>query len=70
MLNPVILYRSFDIDTNFYVVDVAQTESGDWLVVELNEGQMSGLSDNNPDIFYSALKQSINNKLRRSHNIV
>lgn len=28
----------------FVVVDVAQTQSGHWIVVELNDGQMSGLS--------------------------
>lgn len=40
----------------FFVIDVAQTESGDWLVVELNDGQMSGLSENDPNVLYSNLK--------------
>jgi hypothetical protein len=30
--------------TNFYVVDIAETERGEWILVELNDGQMSGLS--------------------------
>lgn len=30
--------------TMFVVVDVAQAEDGHWIVVELNDGQMSGLS--------------------------
>ncbi len=40
---------------NFFVVDVAQTAEGDWIVIELNDGQMSGLSCNNPEILYSAI---------------
>ena len=44
----------------FYVVDVAQTEAGDWIVIELNDGQMSGLSENNPKELYSNLKKVIN----------
>jgi hypothetical protein len=42
-------------NTNFYVVDIAETESGDWIVIELNDGQMSGLSDINPTELYSNL---------------
>lgn len=41
---------------NFFVIDVALTESGDWLVVELNDGQMSGLSENDPSVLYKNLK--------------
>lgn len=40
---------------NFYALDVAQTEDGRWIVVELNDGQMSGLSCNDPDVFYRAI---------------
>lgn len=40
----------------FFVVDVAETEDGDWIVIEVNDGQMSGLSLINPISFYSELK--------------
>jgi hypothetical protein len=43
--------------TNFFVLDVAEAESGDWLIIEVNDGQMSGLSDNNPDVLYYQLKE-------------
>jgi len=43
-------------NANFFVVDVAKTQSGDWIVVELNDGQMSGLSENNPEVLYKNLK--------------
>ena len=41
---------------NFFVVDVAQKETGEWVVIELNDGQMSGLSDNDPETLYGSLK--------------
>ncbi len=41
---------------NFFVVDVAQIKSGEWIVVELNDGQMSGLSENDPNVLYKNLK--------------
>ena len=40
---------------NFFVVDVAEKEDGSWIVIEMNDGQMSGLSDNSPDVLYSNL---------------
>lgn len=43
----------------FVVVDVAKTQSGDWIVVELNDGQMSGLSENDPDTLYRNLKTKL-----------
>jgi hypothetical protein len=42
---------------NFYTVDVAQTAKGDWIVIELNDGQMAGLSENKPDNFYNMLSR-------------
>jgi hypothetical protein len=39
----------------FFAIDVAQTETGEWIVVELNDGQMSGLSMNDPAKLYKAL---------------
>lgn len=42
---------------NFFVMDIAKTESGNWMVVELNDGQMSGLSENDPNVLYKNLKR-------------
>lgn len=44
---------------NYYVIDVAKTTKGDWIVIELNDGSMSGLSDNNPEILYKNLKMAL-----------
>lgn len=47
--------RRIGCKINFYSLDVARTERGEWIVIELNEGQMSGLSCTDPFIFYSRL---------------
>lgn len=39
----------------FYALDVAETAAGDWLVIELNDGQMSGLSMVDPKELYENL---------------
>lgn len=42
---------------NFFVLDVAEKENGGWVLIEVNDGSMSGLSENNPDVLYSNLKK-------------
>lgn len=44
---------------NFFVLDVAKTEKGDWILVEINDGQMSGLSMNDPEELYKNLKDNL-----------
>jgi hypothetical protein len=44
---------------NFWVADVAQTAKGDWIVVELNDGCMSGLSNNDPEVLYKSLAEAV-----------
>lgn len=46
-------------NVKFFVVDVAETETGDWIVIELNDGSMSGLSDNDPNVLYKRLKEQM-----------
>lgn len=41
--------------SNFYVIDIAEKASGGWVVVEINDAQMGGLSEIKPDDFYSTL---------------
>lgn len=43
---------------NFFVIDIAKTQQGDWIVIEANDGCMSGLSDNNPEQMYLNLIKS------------
>jgi hypothetical protein len=44
---------------NFYVLDVAKTQSGEWILVEVNDGSMSGLSENNPEVLYKNLQREL-----------
>lgn len=41
----------------FWVLDVGQTKDGEWIVIELNDGQMSGLSENDPRTIYKRLSE-------------
>lgn len=43
----------------FWVFDVAKTADGDWILVELNDGQQSGLSMIDPNVLYSALASNL-----------
>lgn len=43
----------------FYAVDIAELASGGWTVVEINDGQMSGLSCIDPDLFYRELSRAV-----------
>ena len=48
--------------TNFYALDVAKTESGQWILIEINDGQMSGLSMNDPNELYCGLYYEMGTK--------
>jgi hypothetical protein len=51
---PIISQRA-----TFYVIDIAQTQTGEWIVIELNDAQMAGLSDIEPSRFYTNLKSNL-----------
>ena len=40
---------------NFYTIDVGQMQNGQWIVIELNDGQFAGLSCNDPFKLYEGL---------------
>ncbi len=49
----------------FVVIDVALNQEGRWRVVELNDGQMSGLSHNQPEILYENLSRVVRAELEK-----
>lgn len=49
--------------TSFFVIDIAKKKSGDWIVVEVNDGQQSGLSLIDESLFYMKLSDTINKLL-------
>lgn len=46
------IVRKIGNRNNFYTVDVAQKLNGDWIVIELNDGCMSGVNSINPESLY------------------
>ncbi len=45
----------------FFVLDVAKTNNGHWIIIEINDGCQSGLNHTiDPDIFYKNLFKSVN----------
>lgn len=43
----------------FFVIDIARTADDHWIVIELNDGQQSGLSDIDPDNLYKKLRDAL-----------
>lgn len=43
----------------YYVIDMAEYEDGSWGVVELNDGNMSGLSDNDPATLWNNIQKAL-----------
>jgi hypothetical protein len=50
-------FSSYHLD--FYVLDVARTVDGKWILIEVNDAQMSGLSDIKPDDLYKNLYETL-----------
>ncbi|WP_338814493.1 ATP-grasp domain-containing protein [Bernardetia sp. Wsw4-3y2] len=49
-----------EIDSNFFTMDIAQKIDGEWIIMELGDGQVSGLPDNaDKNDFYKNLKKMI-----------
>ena len=49
-----------NIDSNFFTMDVAKKKNGDWIIMELGDGQVAGLPDNaDRNEFYCKLKDNL-----------
>ena len=49
-----------NVESNFFTMDIAQRENGEWLIVELGDGQVSGLPEKaDVEEFYQALKTNL-----------
>jgi hypothetical protein len=68
LVQKAIQQCSGTLEHAFYVVDVAKDEQGRWWVVELNDGQMSGLSFNNPKTLYEGINR-VGSRLAESLNL-
>jgi ATP-grasp domain, R2K clade family 2 len=46
-----------NVKSNFFTMDVAQKNDGNWLIIELGDGQVAGLPENADEMsFYNSLK--------------
>lgn len=43
----------------FFAIDVAEKQDGGWTVIEVNDGQMAGLSLNDPTVLYGELARRV-----------
>lgn len=55
---PLLLYKKIEsFNSDFYTIDLGRyKESGKLVVIETNDGQVSGLKGLDPNIFYNTLK--------------
>jgi hypothetical protein len=57
---PLDLFASIaqHVQSNFFSLDVAKTQKGDWIIIELGDGQVAGLPDKADRLqFYDLIKQ-------------
>ena len=47
-----ILEKLKNVKSNFFTIDVAKKSDGEWIVMELGDGQVSGLQDYEINKFY------------------
>ncbi|MFK7949571.1 MAG: ATP-grasp domain-containing protein [Saprospiraceae bacterium] len=46
-----------NIKSNFFTMDIAKQKNGDWIIMELGDGQVSGLADNvDKALFYNKFR--------------
>jgi hypothetical protein len=50
-----IIGRLMNIRSKFFAVDIAKKADGQWIVMELGDGQVSGLQEYNVKAYYSSL---------------
>jgi hypothetical protein len=57
VITAVNMLKKAEEHPRFLVIDVARKASGQCIVIELNDGQMSGLSENNPALLYTRIRE-------------
>ncbi|MEK6828834.1 MAG: ATP-grasp domain-containing protein [Nanoarchaeota archaeon] len=51
---------AFQIDSNFFTIDVAEKEDGGWMIIETGDGQVSGLSPGQNCLeFYAMMQEAL-----------
>jgi dimeric dUTPase (all-alpha-NTP-PPase superfamily) len=51
---------ALEIDSNFFTIDIAEMENGEWMIIETGDGQVSGLSPGQNCLeYYAQMEASI-----------
>lgn len=61
---PLDLFKSIakNVESNFFSMDIAKTKNSEWIIIELGDGQVSGLPDKvNRLQFYGLIREYYNN---------
>ncbi|NVK66760.1 MAG: ATP-grasp domain-containing protein [Flavobacteriales bacterium] len=49
-----------NVESNFFTMDIAQKKNGEWIIMELGDGQVAGIPDNaDAESFYFGLKDAL-----------
>ncbi len=52
-----------NIESNFFTMDVAKKKNGEWIIMELGDGQVAGLPNNaDRDKYYNGLKKKLGSR--------
>ena len=55
-----LLHKYIQLNSPFYTIDYAETEDGNWIIIETGDGQVSGLSEGQDyEAFYRALYHAL-----------
>lgn len=46
----------------FFCLDIAETTTGEWILIEVNDGQMSGLQEVDPNMLYGNLRRVLDHE--------
>jgi len=58
---PLVSFKKIakNIESNFFSMDIAKTKNGDWIIIELGDGQVAGLPDKVDRLqFYDLVRQN------------
>jgi len=62
-ISSVVNSIAFQTDSNFFTIDVAEKEGGEWMIIETGDGQVSGMSPNQNALeFFTAMQIELKDK--------
>ncbi len=63
--------KNINCFVDFFVLDIAKKENGQWILIEINDGCQSGLNESvDPDVLYKNLSYILSNQLKMKKNVI